>query len=38
MQTRYDQIISEFVKQTTLKRIRIKTDPRVDKDFADAAG
>jgi hypothetical protein len=38
MQTRYDQIISEFVKQTTLKRIRVKTDPRADHDFAHAAG
>ena len=38
MQTRYDQIISEFVKQTTLKRIRIKTDPRAEDDFAHADG
>lgn len=38
MSNRYDQIISEFVKQTTLKRIRIKTDPHADSDFARADG
>ena len=38
MQNKYDQIISEFVKQTTLKRIRIKTDPRATDNFAQADG
>ena len=36
MSNRYNQVISEFVKQTTLKRIRIKTDPRTESDFAHA--
>jgi hypothetical protein len=36
MANRYDQVISEFVKQTTLKRIRIKTDPKATSDFAYA--
>lgn len=26
--SRYNDVLSEFVKQTTLKRIRIKTDPQ----------
>ena len=36
MSNRYNQVISEFVKQTSLKRIRIKTDPKATSDFARA--
>ena len=36
MSNRYNQVISEFVKQTTLKKIRIKTDPKATSDFAHA--
>lgn len=36
MPSKYNQVISEFVKQTDLKRIRIKTDPKISSNFAHA--
>ena len=37
MNNRYNQVISEFVKQTSLKRIRVKIDPRITSDFDQAS-